>query len=276
MRIGAIFAAGAVSLGVHLAVVILWLDRQVVLPGGSIAGEVSLGTSFANLVSGTVSGDAGAEQLTPPAEAAPVARITPARPVTVTTSRPAVLRSASPVIIAAAPAPLSASVTPTEARAALAPQQSTRPMARPPEPDRTAATNPQQTLARQGNAEVSATLGQQTGSARGSVAQSNAATQTTGRQVGQAEISDYTSRVAARVIRVAERMRSRGAEGDVIVGMQITASGGLSAVTIVQSSGNSRADAIARDAIARAAPFDPPPGAQPISVRFGVRLVAGN
>ncbi|MEJ8560490.1 TonB family protein [Yoonia sp. GPGPB17] len=167
-------------------------------------------------------------------------------------------------------------VTPSEGRETLALTVSMRPTARPDQQSETqpAPTHDDAAPARRGNAEVNAARGQQAGSEGGTVAQSSGAQQTSAQQVGQGEVNDYKSRVASRVIRVADRMRSRGSSGDVVVGMQIAGSGHLAAATVVQSSGNQAADTIALDAIRRAAPFDPTPGGQGITFRFAVRLVS--
>ena len=296
LRFGPVLVALAASFATHLAVAGLWPARQVTIPGGSMAGEIALGTSFANLASGTLQGLAKAEDVVTPTSAA---QVTPTRttepvrtapkPEPLTATTPQRVTAASPVtrVVPAATAPVADVALPTvapaptateaptpEADAAPDPVPAMRPVARPAQRQRTDTRTTDAPAPRQGNAEVTASAGQQSGRNSGTVTQSTQAEQTVARQAGQGEVNDYTARVAARVIRVAERMRSRGSEGNVIVGMQIAANGALSAVSIVQSSGNPTADAIARDAVTRAAPFDPPPQAQPVSVRFGVRLVA--
>ncbi|MEJ6404833.1 energy transducer TonB family protein [Yoonia sp. 2307UL14-13] len=280
------------SIGVHTVIAGMWSDDEMVVAGGDVAGEVALGTSFADLVAGTL------ESATPDGEISPIATTAqPVQPQPREIVRPHVTATIKPISAANAEtientqqirspkvantvalqtiSPRASTDTnrPTEARDALAVATSQRPTARPL-PAENAERATEEAQVRRGNAEASAASGQQSGNQTRSTAQSSATRQTTSRVVGQGAINDYKSRVAARVIRVAERMRSRGSVGNVVVNMQISANGGLAAATIAQSSGNATADAIALDAIRRAAPFDPTPTGQGLSVAFAVQLVS--
>ena len=289
MQRAVVILALLVSCGVHLVLAGAWPKRDIVLAGGQMAGVVALGTSFADLAEGTLESTSADGEISPASLETKTTAV-PSRDVVTTeparadqtdviadasTATPAPPGSTRGHVAVMAPSISTDVIKPTEDRNALAVASSVRPVARPS--PTTAAQPPaatdQETQARRGNAEVNATPGQQTGDETGTASQSSAAQQTTARQVGQSEINDYKSRVAARVIRVAERMRSRGSVGNVVVGMQISANGNLAAATVSQSSGSPNADAIALDAIRRAAPFDPTPNGQSISVAFRVQLV---
>ncbi|MDX8355247.1 TonB family protein [Cognatiyoonia sp. IB215182] len=285
------------SCGVHLVIVGVWPQRDTAPAGGQMAGVVALGSSFADFVEGTLESASADGEMSPTsvetktaAEPPPdVVMTTPAsanqNEVKLDKSAAAsaslgsvnethrLMATSSGHVAAIAPSLSTDVIAPTEDRNALAITASVRPVARPLQSVAAQPTD-QGADVRRGNADVNATTGQQAGEETGTVSQSSAARQSTARQVGQAEINDYKSHVAARVIRVASRMRSRGTVGTVVVGMQISANGSLAAATISQSSGNQSADTIAMDAIRRAAPFDPTPNGQRISVAFRVQLVA--
>ncbi len=300
-------AAGVLSLCVHFAIAGAWPNKEKILVGGDVAGKVALGNSFADLVAGTMQSAAPDGEITPtsavaqtepeqPTDKAASAVETTTQPVSADTSTTA---SAAPSItpptqeaVQHSTTPTNAStsalavvqpntstdvISPSEAREPVTVTSSIRPVSRPSPTQsvQPATDTPETAQARRGNAEVNAVAGQQTGAQGGSVTQSSAAQQTTAAQVGQGAIDSYKSSVASRVIRVAERMRSRGTQGNVVVGMQISANGTLAGATIVQSSGDASADAIALNAIRRAAPFEPTPTRQSISVAFRVQLVPG-
>lgn len=304
-RHGVLILAAGLSFSIHLAIAGSWPQNEGIVVGGDVAGEVALGNSFADLVAGTLQSAAPDGDITPtsaatqtkPAQPAydaiprvettmqtvqpdtttavsTTSTITPADGERVRQSAVPSGASGSPLAVVAANTP-SDVISPSATREAAAVTTSIRPVARPAyrPPVRQAADAPEPAPAPRGNAEVNAAAGRETGTQGGTVAQSSAAQQTTARQVGQGEIDTYKSRVASRVIRVAERMRSRGTQGTVVVGMQIAPNGTLAGATIAQSSGDAAADTIALDAIRRAAPFDPTPTGQSISVAFRVQLV---
>ncbi len=333
------FAALAGSLGIHTLLAGLGQPRAPAPMGGDTAGEVALGTSFADLAAGVMESTRPEGAVEPPrvetldtaaptqisasptqsteraepdmAQPAPsqviaesmVPQIAPAGRAVAAPNAPALSPAVGDVAVLApvdatqlealseaapvgtTPAETMPDVShqaarptetlaPVEARDTIQLTRSLRPVLRPP-PRRDAAREAPARAAepaRRGNTTVNATRGQSSGSATGQQSQSNQAQQTTARRAGQAEISSFNAGVASRVARAAGRLRSGGNRGDVRVAITISASGGLAGVSVVSSSGNPQADALALKAVRRAAPFaSPPQGSTQLRVTVQLR-----
>ncbi|MEQ9259799.1 MAG: TonB family protein [Roseovarius sp.] len=190
-----------------------------------------------------------------PRPVAPATSVAPSKPQEVieaeeerATAVTASLRPRSRPAPAADPAP--APAPQPVARAEPAPQPAAKPQA-------------------QGNAAQSA----RTGTAAGSEAVREQAKAGTGQatQSGNAAASNYPGVVMQKISRV--RRPQVGARGTAVVAFTIAPGGGLSGLSLAQSSGSGALDQAALGVIRRAAPFPaPPPGAQR---SFSIRIKGG-
>lgn len=256
----------AASGAAHLAFAGLGEPPATQAPGGDIAGEVAIGTSFASLSSGTLSGQQTASQLeaVQPDIQRPVEHaIQPLR----TNAPTAVTKPATEMAKSTLATALNSSRVQTVVKAQK-PLQTVKAKA----PTKTAKPKPKAKPAK-GNAKVSVAAGKSTGSATGKNAQSNRAKATNSRQVGKGAINSYKTNVLRRVARASARVRSVGSAGNVRVGLAIHGTGSISATKVVQSSGDRLVDRAAKAAVQAAGPFGKTPHGQPIQlvVRVSVK-----
>ncbi|WP_147112502.1 energy transducer TonB [Tateyamaria sp. syn59] len=284
--------------GLHLGGVMrLDLTEDVLIEGGQVgAAEASLGDGFADLAQGTLSGVETTEVTEPvpvedvaePVEQPEPVEPTPAEEVTeAETPEDTVQPTETIAMVDTAPVPEpTLRVTPTvpvaqaparetvtaEEPDQLEVTQSLRPQVRsrefeernardepPPQPRETTRTATR-TPSRQGNqADTNAQAGQADGSASAPAAQR--ATGQGAAQAGNAAASNYPGQVNRRINRV--RRPRIGVRGVATVAFRVASNGGLSALSVTQSSGSAELDRAAMQMIQRAAPFPvPPPGAQ--------------
>lgn len=242
-----------VSVGAHVFAA-GWMPAAPapILDGGTVAGEVALGLGFEDLVAGSVHPVVPME--TPPV----VALHTPE------TARP------DPRFATAAPVPPKARVPDSPRVTAQAPQERITAQAPPPKsPPKPAAKTTTQPPATSGNAETHAKKGAATATPGGTKAQaSQKPVKSTASTAGDGAVRSYQSQILRKIARVPKR--SAGARGKAMVGLTITASGRISNVAIVQSSGHAGIDKVALAQVQRAGPFAPTPTGQPI--KFVVRF----
>ena len=245
------------------------------LAGGEVAGEVALGSSFADLVAGVavpvtvpVTGAAQA--------AAPVAGSVHPTTVTAPAHSPTVPVTAS-VTPAIAPV-VSKAATAVVAVASVAPSPRPEAVAVRNEPIKTVVkavkeTKPEvralrETAPVRGNASQNAAAGRLDGQATGQAATSSGARESTATQVGGKEMKRYHALVLRRIDRTPKR--SAGAKGATLVGLGIAADGGIAMLRVLQSSGSATVDQVALDQVRRAGPFDPTPTAAQINLSLKV------
>lgn len=106
---------------------------------------------------------------------------------------------------------------------------------------------------------------QKTGTARGSTSQGDAP-----RAGSSTAAKSYPAQVQRKIART--RQRRSGAPGRVVVAFSVNGSGGLTGLSIAQSSGKSSTDQAALDHIRRAAPFPAPPAGARRSFRIPVSV----
>ncbi|WP_417267723.1 TonB family protein [Celeribacter baekdonensis] len=245
-----------VSVGAHVFAA-GWMPAAPapILDGGAVAGEVALGLGFEDLVAGSVHPVVPME--TPPVPATQTPEV----------SRPDMRTPTE------APAPPKALVPDSPRVAAHAPQdritaQTPPPKPTPPEVKKT----PQPTTqppSKSGNAKANAKKGAATATPGGTKAQaSQKPVKSTASTAGDGAVRSYQSQILRKIARVPKR--SAGARGKAMVGLTITASGRISNVAIVQSSGHAGIDKVALAQVQRAGPFAPTPTGQPI--KFVVRF----
>ncbi|MEM6758322.1 MAG: TonB family protein [Pseudomonadota bacterium] len=189
----------------------------------------------------------------------------PTQPIPPTTQRtdPSVIEAVpvQPTVLAAAP--------PLEVLQALPEdgvQVSPRPQTRPKRIEQEAAQRraeqrqqrqPQPTRrVQQGNAQQNATAGNVTGSTQSAAATPSSKTGQSA-TAGNAAASNYPGQVIRKISRV--RRPRVASSGTAVVIFTITDNGGLSGLSILQSSGNARLDQAALSVIQRAVPFPRPP-----------------
>lgn len=227
------------------------------IEGGAPGTIARLGNSFADMTQGTMSPVTAKPDATPTTE--PVQTVTPVQttaPVQATAPIPAEAIAPSKV------APVQTAKTPVVA----APAQMVRPVVKPvekpipkepPKPPREQAKPDTKPTRKGGKAETRA--GQADGQARGKDTQASR-NKGSGNQAGNAAVSNYPGKVMRKLQRVRKRGRGRGRA---VVGFSIAASGAVTKVWLMRSSGNAKLDAAAVKHVHRAAPFPPPPkGAQ--------------
>lgn len=196
-----------------------------------------------------------------PIEANPSASTLPLLPTTATVQRTA------PQVITAQPAPVTqtAKAPQPETLQAIGDdgvQVSIRPQSRPQVIERQAEQRQQQPQTQPtqqvqpGNSQQNAVAGNETGSNQATTTQQSSNTGQSA-SVGNAAASNYPGEVM-RIISRVSRPRV-GSRGTVVVSFSIAAGGGLSGLSVFQSSGNARLDQAALRMIQRAAPFPPPP-----------------
>jgi protein TonB len=281
----------------------LWLSgtpARIEVAGGAGAMEATLGSSFADMVTGAAQ-PVSESTVTPKRQAEAVVK--PVAPQN--TPRPDMSRAviaavpdaetvvpmrhpAEALVSADDPAPVppasaseSARAAPLEAiearpEMAAGLQVSRRPQARPREIEEAAARpspaperRETRSRSRQGNtATRDATRGSVVGTEAATATQQGRDTARRSDDQGNAAASNYPGAVMRHLARVPRpRAASRGAA---LVQFSIAAGGGLASVGLARSSGSSRLDRAALSVIERAAPFPAPPaGAQR---RFSVRI----
>lgn len=121
-----------------------------------------------------------------------------------------------------------------------------------------------------GNSSVNARKGTSDGQTTGTSARSSQGNSSSS-AAGNAKAANYSGQVLRAISRA--KRGSLGTKRRVLVSFTIGGSGGLSAVSVSRSSGNTRADNAAISQVRRAAPFPaPPPGARrSFSVEIGDR-----
>lgn len=252
------------------------------LEGAEVSGVVALGLGFEDLVKAS----AGAKATSAPATEAtiPDAVVAAATPTVMAASAsPASLQPSPTPMMAAKTTPHDASrvdhkPAPTAeprkitgqsvtAQTELSKPSATRPTPRPAKP-KTAPPAQKKSEPRQakaGNAPVSARKGQATGVAQGTKAEtSKTASKSTTKTAGDGAVRSYKSTVLRKIARVPKR--SAGARGKAMVGVTISASGAISRVVIVTSSGHAGIDKVAVAQVKRAGPFAPPPNGKSMNV----------
>ncbi|WP_113910833.1 energy transducer TonB family protein [Roseovarius dicentrarchi] len=282
-------AALAVAVVIHAALGwALMADQSVETEGGAGAQDVRIGSSFADMVAGTLEASEPAETVQPdvaePAPATPVeAAEAPVQHDTLAETpraQPQLADDAVPTVAATPSAPPEAAQPPEPAQdvveatdtaepavtRSLRPKRRTdafetknRQAAKTPEPAKPAQRRKPASQPR-GNAEQN----QRAGAASGSE-QAPARAQGTSRgassAAGNAAASNYPGLVMKRISRV-PRPRA-GSRGTAVVAFSISGGGGLAGVSIARSSGSAALDKAALRMIRAAAPFPPPPaGAQ--------------
>jgi protein TonB len=293
---------GVASVALHAGLVIGLAPEAPPSLAGGAPQLAMVGNSFEDTVAGSVTGTTD-PMPTPPVEtspevaeraapvptpaasapaAAPVAHVTKPPMATradvartLTSPTATAVASAAPVVPsprASAPVARPAAAATREtvparnAPVARAPDPDTpRPQpraARPtpaPAPDSQAPTRPRQPTP-QGNAAETARAGDARGAAEGSATSTQAGTTGQAESDGRAA-AEYPQRVNRHLVRL--RRPSTRFEGTAVVSFTIADSGGLAALLIARSSGNTEFDRLALTHVQRAAPFPPPPaGAQ--------------
>ncbi|MBU2868195.1 TonB family protein [Pacificibacter marinus] len=253
-----------------------------VLEGAEVSGVVALGLGFEDLVKARAGAKATSAPVTEPVT--PDAVVAAATPTVMAAIAPPASLQPSPTPMMAAkatpndashvgykPAP-AAEPTIITGHSMTAQTEVSKPSATPPMPrpaKRQAAapaqkkTEPRQ--AKAGNAPVSARKGQAAGTSQGTKAEtSKNATKSTAKAAGDGAVRSYKSTVLRKIARVPKR--SAGARGKAMVGITISASGAISKVVIVTSSGHAGIDKVAVAQVKRAGPFAPPPNGKSMNV----------
>ncbi|MEM9240256.1 MAG: energy transducer TonB [Pseudomonadota bacterium] len=224
--------------------------------------------------------DADRADLAAPVEAVPLEAAEPTEPVAPTPERiePEITEAVrpEPTVTAAAPPPETLQALPE-----IGVQVSRRPQVRPESIEEEAEQRRQVVQeqpqrrepepaprVQQGNAQQNATAGGATTNSQSQPAQESA---NTGRSTtaGNAAASNYPGQVMRKLNRVPKpRVGSRGT---VVVNFVIAASGGLSGVSVVRSSGSARLDQAALQVVRRAAPFPRPPAGAKRSFQISIK-----
>ncbi len=255
------------ALAAHGALALVTLPKEHASTDGSDGmAEVKLGTSFEDLVTGTLTADtpAQAQSVEPDhAEAAPV-EPTPlsAAPQTITAHNTPLTAAPSPDAVLAAPASKQ-TLTATDETVdppvkSVRPKQRETQTAKAAKPVRKTPTNTPKTKAiptPKGNAQKDAVAGKASGSDKGKAKSSGTGTQKSA--AGNAAQSNYDGLVMNRIARA--KRKEVDAPGSVTVSFKINHTGGLTSVSIVKKSGSDALDRAAVKQIQRAAPFPKPP-----------------
>lgn len=129
-----------------------------------------------------------------------------------------------------------------------------RPVARPQKP---AKPKPSPAPATRKGGDQTAKKGQADGNDAGKAATSSNQRSVTSGAAGNAAVSNYPGLVMSKIRRV--RKERAGAKGKATVGFKISASGAVTSVRILRSSGSAKIDRIAVRHVQRASPFPAPP-----------------
>ncbi|MFX0547181.1 TonB family protein [Roseovarius sp. S1116L3] len=267
-------------------------DPVAEIEGGAGAPEARIGTSFADMVSGTLTSQTTKDTLAPvkaPAperaaqpDTAPAPRPETAQPTT-PTPKPEVAPAPAPEALAAlAPSPAAKTATP-DTSAAPKPPEAQRPMTDAPEAvsrslrpaqrskefeaknksktakaQRTPVETPKPRAqpAPRGNAQANATAGATRGS-EAATAKSQGTERDQSTAAGTAAASNYPGLVMRKISNVRKPRMSRA--GSARVSFSVAQSGALAGVSIARSSGRADLDREALRLIQRAAPFPAPP-----------------
>jgi protein TonB len=284
-------AAGALVAALLAHGALAWAligETDMQIEGGAGAPETRLGTSFADMVAGTMAPERATDMAQPvkaeaqaalrsgPAEAAPLAPLKAERAPPSGAGIPAISEAVAPAVPAAqVPRPAQTLTSPDAVRPAVT--SGLRPKRRSPEfeaaharaapqpepkPKSEQAAKPEQAAksANQGNAQKNAAVGTATGNTAAKATATGAGTQQP-HASGNAAASNYPGLVMQKISRV-PRPRSTS-RGTAVVGFSVAGGGGLASAHIASSSGSGPLDQAALQMIQRAAPFPPPPpGAQ--------------
>ncbi len=272
--------AGVVSLGLHGVVAAMTQSAtpEPVMDGGAVAGEVALGSSFADLVQGN------STPVKPqPAQRAEPVRAAQVRPMTPPETVKTPATAAKPPVQAMATTPLVAAATvtavtqaravtavkpiepvPETAKAALPPMPKTL-TARDEPPKKAPSKKPTPKPAAKGNAKVTSKSGASEGKTSGTLAEkSSDKAKRNARQAGDGAVRSYQRSVLRKIARVPKRRA--GGRGKALVGMVIAPGGSIASLRIVRSSGDGGIDRMALDTVRRAGPFGPTPDSSQIKL----------
>ena len=272
----ALLLAGAAHGVLALALV---SQERTEIEGAAGAGEVRLGSSFADMAVGTLSAQNPADSAeTAPSAPQPESVQPETARKTITPPAEKVLRSETTRL---APAPDTQPALPPEPAKArktrpeethtppkksAEPQDNNATITRSPRPKQrvtrtepreitTPKPQPQAKPAPSGNAERSAQAGQAAGTERAKAITSGAHGKSD--SAGNASASNYPGLIMRKLAR-APRLRM-SARGEAVVAFRVASNGGLASVSIARSSGSSALDQAALRVVQRAAPFPPPP-----------------
>jgi protein TonB len=281
---GAAARAAGVALGVSLAVhgvVLVWIapaSGGTETPPG-VAGLSMIGQSFEDLAAGSIApveSDPDTTRPTPPDTVTPAlattsppvtgSRVSPAVPVSAVAASPIAATPATTATDVAAP--VTERTTARDAPAVLQPTEDTpRPPARPSRPAPVAVAPPPLTVP-QGTAEVDARAGAAEGRTEGTAPQrqgdTDAAPGPTAREI--ARYPQQVNRHLGRLRRPASEHR-----GTAVIAFAIAPDGGLSSISLAQSSGDASFDDLALRHVRSAVPFPAPPAGAQTSYSVSVR-----
>lgn len=258
--------AGVVSLGLHgvVAAMTQATAPEPAMDGGAVAGEVALGSSFADLVQGSSTPvKPQPAQRAEPVQAERVRPITPPEtvktPVQAIAARPLAAAATVTAVTQVRPFTAVKSVEPvTEAAKAAPPPKTLTAREDPPK-------KPAPKSAAKGNAKVNSKSGTSDGKTSGTLAEkSSDKAKSNARQAGDGAVRSYQRSVLRKIARVPKRRA--GGRGKALVGMVIAPGGSIASLRIVQSSGDSGIDRMALDTVRRAGPFGPTPDSRQIKL----------
>lgn len=273
------------AVSVHVGVLMAFAAKspEPMTEGGGGSAEVRLGSSFADMVQGTLTSEPtetvtpteteveAAQQPqpemaepveTPRAEVTPPITPTPVAPVTAAPTVPVPSEAPKPPTETAEAVqptePIEATPEPAEQFSALRPP--TRPTPPKPKPKPVTQAKPKpKAPSPAGNAQQNATRGTASGAEKAQAASRGSGTQSS--ETGSAAASNYPGLVYRCLSRV-PRPRSRG-KLSARVTFSITANGRVTGVALLKSSGQPLFDKQVVDLVKRAGPCPaPPPGAR--------------
>ncbi len=240
--------------------------EQASTEGSGGMAEVKLGTSFEDLVTGTLTADTPTQAQSVEPDRTEAASVEP-----IPLSAAQQTRTAHNIPLTAAPSPDAVLAAPASKQTLTATDESVNPpvksvrpkqreiqTAKAAKPVRKNPTNTSKTKAIHmpvGNAQKDAVAGKASGSDKGKAKKSGTGTQKSA--AGNAAQSNYDGLVMNRIARA--KRKEVDAPGSVTVSFKINNKGGLSSVAIVKKSGSNALDRAAVKQIQRAAPFPKPP-----------------
>ncbi|MFV0491692.1 MAG: TonB family protein [Pseudorhodobacter sp.] len=273
-RLAKLLALG-LAISAHASMALMMPPPEEAEMEGQSGGiEARLGSSFADLAAGVETAREAPDRLEPvtPETVAATSTAKPLAPKTPVAARPPdptphPSQPASEQIAALQPAPTPPQ--PVDPSVAQKPELETlqaepeppvsspKPRQRPARAQPPAQTQPKEQP--RGNSNSNARAGQQDGKEKAPTTSSGVGGQK--RETGNAAASNYPGLVMRKLSRV-PRPRV-GARGAAVIAFQVSANGGLAAVSLARSSGSGELDRAALRLVKRAAPFPKPPaGAQ--------------
>lgn len=255
------------ALAAHGALALVTLHKEHASTEGSGGmAEVKLGTSFADLVTDTLTADTPTQVQSVEADRTEAA---PVEPMPLSAGQQTIAAHNTPLTAAPSPdavlaAPASKQTLTTSDESVNPPVKSFRPKqretqtAKAAKPVRKKPTNTSKTKAvpmPEGNAPKDAVAGKASGSDKGKAKSSGTGTRKAA--AGNAAKSNYDGLVMNRIARA--KRKEVDAPGSVTVSFKINNKGGLTSVSIVKKSGSDALDRAAVKQIQRAAPFPKPP-----------------